>query len=312
MRSLLPLLLVVGCTVDGGPIDCPSKQRASGRSATEAVLVPATNQIYVLGGKSGGTALDDLWRWSFGSCGGWNRLTTASSPGARADYAAAFDDRRSRIVYVGGAKSNDVWALDTDKLTFSNLVAVGSAPAFIAGQVAAYDDMHDRVIVAGVGTWSIDFGTSDQGLWTSIDKRTVQAPASAVVDPTRATMLVFDPGGLRAFSFLTATWSDVRMQGDIPTAGAKLLWDGVGKQLIAVDVKVATGVLDALATSAVFTTLPTTNDPPLRADPAVAVSGELLWLFGGVDGNGCALDDVWQLDLSTGAWQNVWPATTCL
>lgn len=311
MRWLLFALLAAGCTVDGGPVDCPSKQRATGRSAVDAVLVPATNQIYALGGKTATGPVDELWRWSFGSCGGWSRLTTASTPGPRAGYAAAYDDRRNRIVYIGGAVTNDAWALDADKLTFTNLATVGSKPAFLAGEVAAYDSMHDRIIVAGVGTWSIDFGTSDQGLWTNIDTRTVQSPASVTVDPTRSLMLVFDPGGLRGFSFSTGTWQDVRMQGDLPTAGAKLLWDGFDKQLVSVDVHVATGVLDAAGSTAVFTTLPTTNDPPLRADPAVAISGEILWLFGGVDGNGCALDDVWQLDLASGAWTNVWPATTC-
>ncbi len=314
MRLLLACALLAGCTVNGGPIDCPSKQRPSARSGVGAVIIPATNQIYALGGTSALGPVDELWRYTFGACGGWYKLTTASSPGARAHYAVAYDSKRNRIIYIGGdgASTNDVWALDADKLTFTNLAAVGNRPTLAASQVAAYDEQHDRIILAGIATWSLDFGTSDQGLWTPIDTRSLQAPSSVVVDPTRSLMLAFDPGGLHAFSFLTGAWQpDVRMQGDIPTAGAKLVWDAIGKQLLVVDVQLATGQLDATGSSALFTRLPTTNDPPPRADAAVAISGQLLWMFGGVDGNACTRDDLWLLDLSSGAWQNAQPATTC-
>ena len=112
-------LLVAGCTVNGGPIDCPSKQRAPARSGAEAVLVPATNQIYVGG--------NDYWRWSFGACGGWLPLHPSSLPPADS-YTPALDDKRDRIVYIG----KQVWALDTNKLTFNKLVTVGSLVRYSA------------------------------------------------------------------------------------------------------------------------------------------------------------------------------------
>jgi Kelch motif protein len=318
MRWLLACALaaLTGCTVDGGPVDCPSKQRPTARAGVGAVLVPATNQIYALGGATATGPVDELWRYSFGACGGWYRLTTASSPGPRAHYAAAFDTKRERILYIGGANTNDVWALDTNKLTFSKLVAVGNPPTVAASEVAAYDAEHDRVIVAGIATYALEFGSSDQGLWTFIDASSLQSPASGAADPTRSLLLARDAAGLHAFAFLTGTWHDVAMQGDVPPVGAGLVWDDNDKQFLTVGDTIATAQLDAGATTAVFTTLPTTPDatgsPTARTDAAIAVSGELLWMSGGATASGCVLDDLWQLDLASSTWKNVWPATTCL
>src|SRR4051812_40590801 len=96
----LACALAVACTKTG-PQECPSLQHPSARSEVTAVLVPATNQIYALGGQGAQLPLDELWRYSFGACGGWTRLVLPSSPGPRANYAAALDTKRSRILYIG-------------------------------------------------------------------------------------------------------------------------------------------------------------------------------------------------------------------
>src|SRR5436305_12692761 len=127
----LACALAIGCTKTG-PQQCPSLERPSARSGVTAVLEPGTNQIYALGGQGAQLPLDELWRYSFGACGGWSHLVLASSPGPRANYAAALDDMRSRIVYIGGGATNDVWSLDTNRLTFTKLLTTGAAPLVAA------------------------------------------------------------------------------------------------------------------------------------------------------------------------------------
>lgn len=308
--AAVALATLGGCTRTGAQA-CPSLDRPGARSQVTAVRLPATNQIYALGGLGPHAPIDELWRWSFGACGGWSRLLLASSPGPRAGYAAALDDARHRIVYIGGAGANDVWALDTDGLTFSRLVTVGSAPVTAAAELAAYDAMHDRVVYVGVETYTIEFGQSPQGQWVFHDATSLRAPASGAVDPTRSLLVTLDAAGLHGFRFLTSAWQDIAASGDVPSAGAALAWDDARARLVAVDDRVRAGALDGNGTAASFTALATTNDPPPRAAAAVAVSGNVLWLSGGATAAGCALDDLWTLDLDTLAWTNVWPATTC-
>jgi hypothetical protein len=316
MRHVVVLLLALtsfACTKTG-PQVCPSQARPSARSQLTAVLVPATNQIYALGGQGDRTPIDDLWRWSFGSCGGWQQLDVApmTSPGARANYAATYDDSRHRILYVGGASANDVWSFDTEKLAFAKLVTVGTPPILATAEVAGYDAMHDRVVYAGIETYTLDFAGSDQGQWNVASGTSLQSPAFATVDPTRQMMVARDGTGLHGFHFLTSTWQAIAMTGDVPPVGAELAWDDFDKALLAVADRVYVGTLDANGTSAAFTALNgTTNDPPSRIYFALAVSGNTLWLAGGLDGAGCTLDDLWTLDLQSRVWTNVWPATAC-
>lgn len=311
MRWLLGCALIAGCTVRGGPITCPSPLRPAARSQLTPVLVAATDQIYALGGANDMHPIDDLWRWSFGSCGGWQPLSLASSPGPRAGYAAAFDDKRQRILYIGGTgATQDVWALDTDRLIFTKLQAVGTPPPPAAVELAAFDSLHDRVIYVGVETFALDFTGSDQGQWRLVAGSSATAPASATVDPTRSLMLILDGAGLHGFAFYTGTWRDLTVGGDAPTAGARLAWDVTGARLLAIGDGVWAGALDANGTAVAFTRLAISGAPPPRSDFAAVVSGDRVWLFGGANAR-CSFDDVWQLSLSTNAWTNLEPATSC-
>lgn len=310
--AVVACVLAVGCTKTG-PQQCPSLERPSARSQVTAVLVPETNQVYALGGLGAQLPLDELWRYSFGACGGWTRLVLASSPGPRANYAATLDTMRSRIVYIGGGASNDAWALDTNRLTFSKLATVGNPPIVAAAETAVYDASHDRIVYAGVETYALEFGGSDQGNWTFVDGTSLQAPASGALDPTRSTLVAYDQAGLHGFAFLTSTWHDITINGGAPPLPATLVWDDADRRMLAVAAdSVSALALDGNGVNATFSPLPTTNPPPPRTSAAVAVSGTVLWLSGGITAAGCTLDDLWTLDLASGAWTNVWPATTCL
>jgi hypothetical protein len=304
-------LACAACTVTGTQ-QCPSQARPSARSNVTAVYVPTTNQIYALGGQGPQLPLDELWRWSFGACGGWSQLALMPTPGPRANYAAAFDSSRNRIVYIGGAAGNDAWALDTDHLSFQKLATVGSPPVAASSEVAIYDEMHDRIVYAGIETFALSFGISDQGTWSLLDPASLRAPASGVLDPTRSLLLALDADGLRGFSTLTNTWHDIAQGGDPPPTGAALAWNVNLGTLLAVADGVWSGTLDANATTIAWARLPTTNDPPARTAFAVAVSGNTLWVSGGVTPTSCTIDDLWTLNLDTAAWTVAWPATTCL
>ena len=316
MRFAVPLLCALvssACTKTGTQI-CPSQDRPSARSQLTAVLDPTTNEIYALGGEGARLPFDELWRWSFGACGGWAHLMPPDpTPGPRASYAAALDDSRHRIVYIGGAGSNDVWSFDLDKLAFTKLATVGTAPIVNSSAVAAYDAMHDRIVYAGVETYTLEFAGSEQGQWVFANATSLSPPASSTVDPTRGMMVARDGTGLHGFRFLTSAWQDIAMTGDLPPTGAAIVWDDYDKAVLAVADRVYVGTLDANGSSAAFMALAnSTNDPPPRTSFALAVSGNVLWLSGGVTAASCNLDDLWTLDLTTRVWTNVWPATTCM
>src|SRR5262249_32632917 len=151
-----------------------------------------------------------------------------------------------------------------------------------ASEVAAYDDMHDRVVYAGIATFALAFGDSDQGDWQLLDPTSLRAPASGVVDPTRSTLVALDADGLHGFAFLTSTWHDIAQGGSPPPTGAELAWNGEPATLLAVADGVWNGTFDANGTSIDWVPLPVTNPPPARSAFAVAVSGEELWLSGGI------------------------------
>jgi hypothetical protein len=234
------------------------------------------------------------------------------NPGPRAAYAAAFDSKRNRILYIGGGGTNDVWALDTDRLTFSQLATVGSPPPVATSAIATYDDNNDRVVMAGIETVALSFGKSDQGDWSFLAATSLRPPASGVVDTTRSTLVALDADGLHGFSLLTDTWHDIAQGGTPPPTGAQLGWNAETSTLVAIGDTAYSGSFDANGTSIVWTPLPVTNPPPARNAAAVAVSGEELWLSGGITAAGCTIDDLWTLDLTSAVWTNVWPATTCL
>ena len=306
LATALAALVVAGCT-RRGPDECPTT-RPSPRAALTAVRAPTTNQLYVYGGAlpSGATAASaELWRYSFGACGGWLRLDAAAPPGPLAGYAAAFDDKRRRIIYVGGA-ANDAWALDSDAITWKKLAPVGRPPVPSDGE-------RDRLVVGAVGTYTLDFSASADGTWQAT---TFPAGGGAVaaLDPTRGQILTIAPSGMSGFVLATGVTHVVSSSGDVPSDvdGAALAFDAQlarlvllgGSDVYAID-------LDGNGTSARFTRIATTGPaPPPRRDAAFAISGGLGVVFAGATPSGCVLDDLWYL-ADERQWSAQAMATTC-
>lgn len=308
MRWLALLLAAGGCTRSGPPSICPSPLHPSARSDTQPILVADTNQIYVYGGNGGGS---ELWRRSFGSCGGWQQLTPAQTPEPFLFYAAAFDDSRHRIVYIGyrqGGGTSEAWALDTDHLAFTKLVTVGTAPTDAA--TAVYDRMHDRVIAVGALTYALDFSGSSQGAWSTLGASSGSSRAAAGFDPVRQLLLLYDGTDVYAFALFTSRWQTVSLPptGN-PRGETRLTWDAVGQRTLAVADATYALALDGNATLGSFAQL-SPEAPPARAGAAVVADGDSVWLFGGRSG-ACLFDDEWQFGLVDKRWTTLHPATAC-
>jgi hypothetical protein len=271
-RVLLMAVLGGGCTTTVGEIGSCSTRPAP-RGDVSAVLVPTSNQLYLYGGDQTpvGPArqlIPGLWRYSFASCARWTPLTVSADPGPRAGYAAAFDDRRHRILYVGGLSgagqspppSDDVWALDSDALTFTKLTTVGTPPVARAGHAVVYDHDRDRLLVFGGDSstvygggvlgdlWQLDFTGSADGRWQplAIGSTTLAPPplrdAAVALDEARGLMVLF--GGARdgasfsaelwAYNLVSDAWLKLATAGDLPSAraGARLAWDATRRRLM--------------------------------------------------------------------------------
>jgi hypothetical protein len=313
MRLLWPLVFCAAA--------CPT-DRPPARSRAASVLLPATNQVYLYGGRnSSGNFADPeatLWRYHFGACAGWSRTTfdrALDTPDAVT--AVAFDSKRNRLIYAG----TSLFALDSDRLTFSHLQPVGTPAVATDRQWAIYDAEHDRVISGGFGAQQLSFAGSSDGQWQPIDF--LESPAllttvAAAVDSSRSALYAYDAehGALHVYWLFLDRGADVVTSGDpLPQdLGARLAYDALGERLLLLsgsDVY-ALDAADGTGSTLTVRRLTTSGAPlPPRSDAAFVVSGSLGLLFGGVTADRCALDDTWYLSDET-AWSAQAPATTCL
>lgn len=131
--------------------------RPSARYGHCMVYDGAHEQLVLFGGatRRDGVALGDAWTLSLEDSLVWRELhTDGPAPGPRLHAAAAFDERRHRLLIVGGfsslgASEGDTWALSLDGTpAWSRLnQAVPSFAICEAG--AAYDPDRDRLMVFG-------------------------------------------------------------------------------------------------------------------------------------------------------------------
>jgi hypothetical protein len=326
MRPLVPLALAcaaAACTVHGSDTCGSATARPSARDGATAVLVPTTNQVYLYGGETATSAdAGDLWRYSFAAgCSGWAPIATDTHPtGIGADYAAAFDSTRQRILYVSLADAS-VWALDTDGLKWSKLLpTLGNTVTrvgFSAPVGAVYDAEHDRLLV---GNLQLRFAASDQGQWQALPVADPARPPSLTVasalDPVRrAVYSLDDSGALRLYTLLTDAQQPVTLAGDPigPVAGARLAWDDAQNRvaLLAPGDLYAFSASDGLGANVTVTHLaPSGAAPPARSGPAFAITGSYGLVFGGRTTAGCMLDDSWLL-VGEKQWTAQAVATTC-
>ena len=132
-----------------------------GRSAPSAAWDAAGDRMVMFGGNLGADfdpfngfrPTAESWQLKADA---WSKVATKGpTPPARYLAASALDDKRNRLIVVGGCCDNmggflsDAWALDLASDTWAQLGGNGDGPTNRLGAMAAYDRAGDRVIVFG-------------------------------------------------------------------------------------------------------------------------------------------------------------------
>jgi hypothetical protein len=150
-----------------------------------------------------------VFQLSLANPSAWLPVTVfGPSPPSRKFFAAAYDDRRNRLIVYGGGPYtgifNDIWTLDLwGTSAWTQIQPTGSAPPPTWGPTAVYDSDRDQLIV-GMGATDIDYSVtnslysvnlSDTPAWRQlIPSGTLPSPrmlASAIYDPASQWFLMF-------------------------------------------------------------------------------------------------------------------------
>jgi hypothetical protein len=115
---------------------------------------PATNQMFMFGGRTAYTFFNDLWVLDLtpGS-EHWTQLTpTGTPPGPRTEITGIYDHIANRIMYFGGdqpsgIRTNETWQLDLNTMAWSMLTPSGPVPLARSAYGAVYDPTQHRMIV---------------------------------------------------------------------------------------------------------------------------------------------------------------------
>ncbi len=255
--------------------------RAAGPSAREDhtwTVGAGGRAAYLFGGRAGGRALDDLWRFDL-QRDRWQRVTVKGErPQARFGHTATWFDRLGLVVWSGQAGSgffNDLWAFDPSSERWRRLPAAGAVPEPRYGSCAA---------VGPDGRLWISHGFTDKGRF----------------------------GDTRAYDFAAGTWRDETPTGTVPVIRClhDCLWSPdrrfvlYGGQTNGV---AALGDLWSYRPSARTWTEERKPEPAPRQLYALAAVGDRALIFGGQGLGGEDLRDLWLLDLNGLTWTRATP-----
>ena len=212
----------------------------------------------------------------------WKQLTPTCPVGRMASYAVVDPDRDRMVVFGGWGFGyfSDTWMLDLASGTWTQPPVDSVHPGPRMEYASIHDPVRNRMIVFGGKypfqneVWALDLsGTSK---WTRLSTAgTPPGPreSRAIYDPVRDRMVVFGGYGSGGFPHLNETW-ELTLSGT-PT------WHR----------------------------LATTGGPPAPRRGQTAIldpAGDRMIVFGGFD-DVRFMNDVWALDLSTLAWQQLTP-----
>lgn len=210
----------------------------------------------------------------------WELLeTTGEAPGIIAEHTAILDPVANRMVVFGGfilEALDSTFALDLDTLEWS-LLDTGAGPSARFNHVAFYDAAAHRMVVYGGTAGNLGVLSDVWALDLATDRWALLAPPNSF--PRTRSAVALDSGGRRAF----------------------LVGGTDGNEFVS-----TTLVLDLV--NGAVTELATTGDPMARFGATLAWDGarDRLLLFGGnnfID----YFNDTWQLSLSSGEWQQIFP-----
>ncbi len=295
----------------------PSGAPPVARTGTTGVYDPTSNRMIVFGGRdANGNNRNDVWALTHangeGATGQWIRFIpngTTGSPPARSGHSAVYDSVNNRMIIFGGCSANcapvlsDVWVL-------TNANGIGGTPAWTqlspgygpaarANSAAAYDAADNQLIIFGGQDGSADPCSTFTDVW-------VLTTANGLGDYPPTWSLPFDlegpygpPGQNGASSAYDTTTNVMSVFGGTGMVNGicqatNALWQltNVGSPYWG-NVIIPGGA-------------PTSPAARSFGSAAYDASGGRMLMFGGVDGSGNYLNDVWSLANATGLGSPVW------
>jgi len=292
--------------------------------------VPGINAMIIYGGRAQNT-LGDAW---IAAGHGWHQLVSRTTPPARFGAAAVagpliLDAELVDGPLIFGGQSgaqffNDIWRYDSPSLGWTKIATKGNKPtpragASVAfGQIKSEDSLGSSALIITHGYSDKDYFddtfmlNSETNTWEKIisvihpSKRIGQA---GTFDARHGKLFLFGGqdvagnliGDLWELDPAKRTWTKITPRGvqPSPRSGASLTYDYKGR-LWLFGGETANGVINELwmydIASKQWSLIDSSNKPSARSrhKTACAYGGDYCYVFGGMDANGNALNDLWQ------------------
>ncbi|MBI5169785.1 MAG: T9SS type A sorting domain-containing protein [Candidatus Eisenbacteria bacterium] len=310
-------------------------QSAGGPAARRnhvSVYDNVADRLVISGGYAGGDSAD-TWALPIEGQPVWKRLATSGPwPVGRERHTGVYDALTRRLVIFGGRSVattlNDAWALPlTDGATWEPIAVSGNAGVPRHTHSGVLDAANNQLVVlAGVNGTTVRNDVQALSLGASHEWTTL-APDDSLPPPRSGAAMAFDGAAQRLFvtggaDAVTTTLDDLWRWGESPradwqplvpavTPGARRhaasVWDAARGRMLLMGGDEPQGPVpaDLWALSGVapfeWTQLPTIGPGPSERSGHALVwdtTRDRLLLFGGRDGSGLALADLWELPLA--------------
>ena len=289
-------------------------------------------QLVLFGGRTGdGAPLDDTWRFDLEKQE-WVQLA-GSGPSPRFGHSVALDQAARKIYLFGGQADgstffNDAWMLDLATEEWSEINTGDSPrPQPRYGSSAVLTDNGQLIISHGFtdlgrfdDTWSLDI---EEGRWTDVSPPSGELRPlprclhEAVWDASAKQMLLFGgcssgygpcpQGDLWAFDPAERTWAPIENDpAPSPRSNPAFVIDPERDRALLIAGLTADGYAADVwslalgdATDGTWAQVTIEGEgPSARGSLDAVISGDNLYLFGGIGDQG-VLADLWQLNIET-------------
>jgi N-acetylneuraminic acid mutarotase len=287
------------------------------------VFVPEFNQLVLFGGRSR-NALNDTWIYDIAG-NTWRPITSTSKPDACYDMNAVYDLVRQRVLIFGGRDRedsyssffNDVWAFDPKTERWNKLATSGLTVRPRYGASAVIDPRTDRLIISHgqtnrgypEDTLALNLKTNiweDLSPQDRLQRLSSRRDHEALFDTPRNRMLVldgcdgtcpldefwmFEPDARRWTQLPpSSSWPPARSQFTFVHTG-QTMWLFGGKT----DNKVTNDLWMFDPATNTWTQIASSSEPVSRSGHAATWDSlnNRLFVFGGQDAKGNALNDLW-------------------